>query len=97
MELIGSEEISNTEVSTNQTKDKIMKKFAISLIALAAISTAALASGNSDSQLRESDTYAGKYAVQATNTNSNVNALAVVQDGNAVDVSERKSEESSRN
>lgn len=74
-----------------------MKKFAISLIALAAISTAALASGNSDSQLRESDTYVGKYAVQATNTNSNVNALAVVQNGNVVDVSERKSEESGRN
>ena len=74
-----------------------MKKFAISLIALASSSTAALAGGNGDSQLRESDTYVGKYAVQATNTDSNVNALAVVQNGNAVDVSERKSEESGRN
>ena len=42
-------------------KDTIMKKIAISLLALAAVSTAALAGESRGYDLRDSDTYFGKY------------------------------------
>ena len=59
-----------------------MKKFAISLIALAAISTASFASGNRNYDLRESDTYTGPYAqTEAINTPA-VDAFAVKKAGN---------------
>ena len=56
-----------------------MKKFAISLIALAAISTASFASQRGY-DLRDSDTYMGKYSTQLQSTS--VNALAVIKKTN---------------
>ena len=53
-----------------------MKKLSISLIALAAISTASLASQRGY-DLRDSDTYVGKYSAQLKNTETKTNALAV--------------------
>ena len=60
-----------------------MKKFAISLIALAAISTAALASQRSY-DLRDSDTYFGTYATQPKTAATKANALAVVKETGAL-------------
>ena len=60
-----------------------MKKFAISLIALAAISTASFASSNRSYDLRESDTYFGKYSEQLMNKTTNVEALAVITKADA--------------
>ena len=56
-----------------------MKKFAISLLALAAVSTAALANENRG-DLRDSDTYFGKYSNQLKNESASSNAFAVAQD-----------------
>jgi hypothetical protein len=56
-----------------------MKKFAISLFALAAISSAALASSNRNYELRESDTYFGKYSEMLVNKATDVNALAIAR------------------
>ncbi len=53
-----------------------MKKIAISLIALAAVSTVALASDR-NYDLRDSDTYTGRYAVQNNGNGSDGYALAV--------------------
>ena len=53
-----------------------MKKFAISLIALAAISTASFASQRGY-DLRDSDTYMGKYSTQLQA--KAVNALAIIK------------------
>lgn len=53
-----------------------MKKFAISLIALAAVSSAAMAS-NRSYDLRESDTFTGKYAQSATVGTTSVEAFAI--------------------
>jgi uncharacterized protein YecE (DUF72 family) len=64
-------------------KDTIMKKFAISLLALAALSTASLAGDNRGYDLRDSDTYFGKYSKQVQNSASGVNALVVANDGQA--------------
>lgn len=44
-----------------------MNKIAISLIALAAISTASFAGSNRSYDLRDSDTYFGKYSTQLKN------------------------------
>ena len=66
-----------------------MKKFAISLIALAAISTASFASSNRSNDLRESDTYFGKYSEQVNGNAVAVNALAVANDGQALTNFER--------
>lgn len=60
-----------------------MKKIAISLIALAAISTASFASQR-NYDLRDSDTYFGKYSTQLKNKASDVHALAVVKKANTV-------------
>ena len=57
-----------------------MKKFAISLIALAAISTASFASSR-NYDLRDSDTYFGKYATQLKDKATSVHAIAVVKEG----------------
>jgi hypothetical protein len=56
-----------------------MKKFAISLFALAAISSAAFASSNRNYELRESDTYFGKYSEMLVNKATDVNALAIAR------------------
>jgi hypothetical protein len=55
-----------------------MKKFAISLIALAAISTASFASQRGY-DLRDSDTYFGKYSTQLKNEAAASNALVIVK------------------
>ena len=74
-----------------------MKKFAISLIALAAISTASFANSNRSYDLRESDTYIGKYSEQVKNSAVAVNALAVTNDGQALTNFERLNEISAEN
>jgi hypothetical protein len=58
-----------------------MKKIIISIAALAAISSAALASGNRSWELRDADTYYGKYSSMADKASNSVNAFAV--EGNA--------------
>jgi len=65
-----------------------MKKFAISLIALAAISTASVASSRSY-DLRDSDTYFGKYSAQLMDKAASVNAMTVIKKTNAVTNFER--------
>ncbi len=71
-----------------------MKKIAISLIALAAVSTAAFAN-ESRGDLRDSDTYFGKYATHDKAPNADVNAnvfpLAIMdnQDGVGLSAFER--------
>ena len=67
-----------------------MNKFAISLIALAALSTAALASGNRSWDLRDSETYVGKYATQLKDTAAtSSDALAVQNPGQPLSNFER--------
>lgn len=58
-----------------------MKKIAVSLIALAAISSAALASGNRSWELRDADTYVGKYSSNAVVGSTSTNAFAVAGKG----------------
>jgi hypothetical protein len=53
-----------------------MKKIAVSLIAFAAISTASLASGNRNYELRDSDTYAGKYSSVFSATSMSIQAFS---------------------
>lgn len=66
-----------------------MNKIAISLIALAALSTASFAAGNRSNDLRESDTYFGKYSEQVNKSTVAVNALAAANDGQALTNFER--------
>ena len=66
-----------------------MNKIAISLIALVALSTASFAAGNRSNDLRESDTYFGKYSEQVSNSSVAVNALAAANDGQALTSFER--------
>jgi hypothetical protein len=54
-----------------------MKKFAISLIALAAVSTVAFANDNRSNDLRDSDTYIGSHAQVSTGGGADVEAFAV--------------------
>lgn len=65
-----------------------MKKFAVSLIALAALSTASFASQRGY-DLRDSDTYFGKYSERANKRAVAVNAFAVANDGQALTNFER--------
>lgn len=55
-----------------------MKKIILALAAVAAVSTAALAENRSQ-DLRDTDTYAGKYSVQSDVQTTDSNALAVVE------------------
>ena len=73
-----------------------MKKLAISLIALAAISTAAFANQR-NYDLRDSDTYFGKYATQLKNAATKVDALAVVKETGALTNFERMKKLSEEN
>ena len=58
-----------------------MKKIAISLVALAAVSTVSFASQRGY-DLRDSDTYIGKYATQDKAPNADANAFALaIMDG----------------
>ena len=59
-----------------------MKKIAISLIALAAVSTVAFAGENRGYDLRDSDTYFGKYSNQVKGPSTGSNALAVASENN---------------
>ena len=65
-----------------------MKKFTLSLIALAAISSTVLASDRSY-DLRDSDTYFGKYATQLKNTDTMTHAIAVDKDARVLTNFER--------
>ena len=56
-----------------------MKKITISLLALAAVSTAALADQNRG-DVRDSDTYFGKYSNQVKKESTSSNAFAVAKD-----------------
>ena len=58
-----------------------MKKIAISLIALAAVSTVAFAGENRGYDLRDSDTYFGKYSTQLTDKATNTSAISVMDAG----------------
>jgi len=71
-----------------------MNKIAISLIALAALSTASFAGSN---DLRESDTYFGKYSEQVNKSAVAVNALAAANDGQALTNFERVTKISQEN
>ena len=69
-----------------------MKTLFISLAALAAVTSAALASDSVD--LRDSDTYFGKYSTRHkapgySNANSSAEAFAVANDGAALTAFER--------
>ena len=74
-----------------------MNKIAISLIALAALSTAAFANSNRSYELRESDTYFGKYSEQVKKPAVAVNALAVANDGQVLTPFERMNKISTEN
>jgi hypothetical protein len=70
-----------------------MKALFISLAALAAVSSAALAS-NRNYDLRDSDTYFGKYSTKhnaptSSYANSSVEAFAIPSDGTALTAYER--------
>jgi hypothetical protein len=69
-------------------KDIILKKLSLSLIALAAISTASFASER-NYELRDSDTYFGKYATQLKNSGTTTNALAADADADILTNFER--------
>jgi hypothetical protein len=75
---------------TNNT-ETTMKKFAISLIALAAVSTVAFAGENRSYELRESDTYFGKYSEQLVDKATSVNAMTVIKKAGAVSNFDRQS------
>jgi hypothetical protein len=77
-------------------KDIILKKLSISLIALAAISTAPFASERGY-DLRDSDTYFGKYSAQLNNTEVKTNALAIAKDASVLTNFERVKKISAEN
>ena len=66
-----------------------MKKIAISLFALAAVSTVAFAGESRGYDLRDSDTYFGKYSTQATNMATSTSAISVMDAGRALTNFER--------
>ncbi|MDP1699358.1 MAG: hypothetical protein Q8L53_00145 [Aestuariivirga sp.] len=75
-----------------------MKKFAISLLALAAVSTAALAGEGRNHDLRDSDTYFGKYSNQLKNESTSANAFAVTnKDTGALTAFERVKKNQEKN
>lgn len=74
-----------------------MKKIAISLFALAAVSTVAFAGESRGYDLRDSDTYFGKYSTQLTNEATSANAIAVMDAGHPVTNFERMKWQSEEN
>jgi hypothetical protein len=74
-----------------------MKKIAISLLALAAVSTAALAGPNRGSDPRDSDTYIGKYAVQLENEATSSDPFAVSNDDQVLSSFERMKRQAEQN
>ena len=55
-----------------------MKKFAVSLLALAALSTASFAADHGDDH-RSASAYLGKYATQLNDNSTSANAVAVAK------------------
>ncbi|MDP1699359.1 MAG: hypothetical protein Q8L53_00150 [Aestuariivirga sp.] len=55
-----------------------MKKIAVSLFSLAALSTAAFAGESRSYDLRDSDTYFGKYSNQMNDSSTSTNAITVM-------------------
>ena len=55
-----------------------MKKFAVSLLALTALSTASFAADHGDDH-RSASAYLGKYATQLSDNSTGANAVAVAQ------------------
>jgi hypothetical protein len=74
-----------------------MKKIAISLIALAAVSTVAFANESRSYDLRDSDTYFGKYSEQVEGNATAVNAFAAANDVQALTSFERLNKISAEN
>lgn len=74
-----------------------MTKFAISLIALAALSTASFAGENRSYDLRDSATYYGKYATQLENSATSANAVVIAAEGNPTSNFERLNKVSQEN
>lgn len=74
-----------------------MKNIAISLFALAAISTVAFAGESRGYDLRDSDTYFGKYSTQLTNETTNTNAITVMDAGRPLTSFERLKWQSEEN
>jgi len=62
----------------NYVKDIIMKKFAVSLLALAALTTASFAADHGDDH-RSASAYLGKYATQLNGNSTSANAVAVAK------------------
>jgi hypothetical protein len=73
-----------------------LKKFSISLIALVAVSTASFASQRGY-DLRDSDTYFGKYSTQLKNRDTRTNALAADKYASALTNFERLKKTSEEN
>jgi len=66
-----------------------MKKIIFTLAALAALSTVSFAGENRSWDLRDSDTYFGKYATQLKNSGTTTNALAADADADILTNFER--------
>ena len=64
-----------------------MNKIALSLVALAAISTASFAAGNRSWELRDAPTYMGQFAAETTAVTS-TNAIAVIGSSSAPTLAE---------
>jgi hypothetical protein len=74
-----------------------MKKIAISLFALAAVSSAAFANDNRGYDPRDSDGYLGQYSNQTANDSTSTSAIAVMGAGQAVTSFERMKWQSEEN
>jgi hypothetical protein len=67
-----------------------MKKISLSLIAIAAISSAALASSNRSWELRDSPTYCGKFTSNVGNQCAGANAMENIGTTNALAAEEKE-------
>jgi len=74
-----------------------MKNIAISLFALAAISTVAFAGESRGYDLRDSDTYFGKYSKQLTDEATSTNAITAMDAGRPLTSFERLKWQSEEN
>jgi hypothetical protein len=74
-----------------------MKKIAISLLALAAVSTVALAGPNRGTDPRDSDTYIGKYTAPLENEATSSDAFAVSNDDQVLSSFERMKRQAEQN
>ena len=74
-----------------------MKKIGISLFALAAVSTVAFAGESRGYDLRDSDTYFGKYSSQLTDKATSTSAITVMDAGRPATSFERQKWQSEEN